>query len=231
MDFELCIDSIEEALTAKEFGFKRVELCSGLEVGGLTPSYGLISSCVDVQGAEVHVIIRPNAGGFVYSNVAFELMQKDIMGVAAAKAAGVVFGIMNEENRIDYQKNSGLVQLAKSQDLECTFHRAIDLSSDWQSDLDDLIEIGFDRVLSSGGASRAIDGIDRLAEMKEHAAGRIQIMAGAGVNANNALKLAKAKVDALHFTARTTNSKKDNFGFGSSIQIDSQKIEDVLRHF
>ena len=83
MDFELCIDSIEEALVAKQFGFKRVELCSGLEVGGLTPSYGLISSCVAVQGPEVHVMIRPNAGGFVYSNSAFEVMQKDVLGAAA----------------------------------------------------------------------------------------------------------------------------------------------------
>jgi len=231
MDFELCIDSVEEALVAKEFGFKRVELCSGLEVGGLTPSYGLISSCVDVQGPEVHVMIRPNAGGFVYSNVAFELMQKDIFGVAAAKATGVVFGILSVENRIDFQKNSALLQLAKSQNLECTFHRAIDLSADWSADLEDLIEIGFDRVLTSGGVSKAIDGIDQIAKMKKQAAGRIEIMAGSGVNSDNALKLAGAKVDALHFTARKAIAKADNFSFGTDIEIDVDKIKEIKKHF
>jgi copper homeostasis protein len=231
MDFELCIDSVEEALTAKEFGFKRVELCSGLELGGLTPSYGLISSCVEIQGAEVHVMIRPNPGGFVGTTISFQLMQKDILGAAAGSAAGVVFGVLDQQNRVDYQKNSALVHLAKSQKLACTFHRAIDLSSNWQADLEELIEMGFDRVLTSGGEAKAIDGIDRLAQMKEQAAGRIEIMAGAGVNSDNALKLARAKVDALHFTARTITGPSDKFGFGSDIKIDRTKIEAVLKHF
>ena len=231
MDFELCIDSIEEAITAKEYGFKRVELCSGLEVGGLTPSYGLISSCVGLQGAEVHVMIRPNAGGFVYSTMDFQLMHKDILGAVAASAAGVVFGVLTGGYRVDYPKNSALLQLAKSQNLACTFHRAIDLSSDWRNDLDDLIEIGFDRVLTSGGASKAIDGIERIEEMKEHAAGRIEVMAGAGVNADNALKLARVKVDALHFSAREKIGAINPFGFGSDVQVDRIKIEEVLKHF
>ncbi|MEO9533519.1 MAG: copper homeostasis protein CutC [Crocinitomicaceae bacterium] len=231
MDFELCIDSIEEALTAKEFGLKRVELCSGLEVGGLTPSYGLISSCVAVQGPEVHVMIRPTAGGFAYSNLAFGLMQKDILGAAAGSASGVVFGILDGNSRVDYQKNSGLVELAKSQKLACTFHRAIDLSSNWEEDLEVLIEIGFDRVLTSGGQGRAIDGIERIGQMKEKAAGRIEIMAGAGVNAENALKLARAKVDALHFSARVTLGDSNNYGFGNNFHVDRNKIYDVLKHF
>lgn len=231
MDFELCIDSIEEALTAKEFGLKRVELCSGLEVGGLTPSYGLISSCTEIKGPEVHVMIRPTAGGFAYSNLAFGLMQKDILGAAAGSASGVVFGILNGESRVDYQKNSALVELAKSQNLACTFHRAIDLSSNWKDDLERLIEIGFDRVLTSGGQGKAIDGIERIRQMKEVAAGRIEIMAGSGVNADNALKLAQTKVDALHFSARAVINNSNNHGFGNNFQIDRNKIFDVLKHF
>lgn len=231
MDFELCIDSVEEALIAKQFGFKRVELCSGLEVGGLTPSYGLISSCTAINGPEVHVMVRPNAGGFVYSNRAFEVMQKDVLGAAAGGAKGVVFGVLTADNRVDFQKNSALVQLAKSQKLECTFHRAIDLSSKWTSDMDDLIEMGFNRVLTSGGAAKAVDGIERLIHMREYAGGRIEIMAGSGVNPDNALKLAQTKINALHFTARQASLLTDKFGFGTDIQIDKSKIEEVLKHF
>lgn len=231
MDFELCIDSIEEALTAKEFGLKRVELCSALDVGGLTPSYGLISSCTEIKGPEVHVMIRPTAGGFAYSNLAFGLMQKDILGAAAGSASGVVFGILNGDSRVDYQKNSALVELAKSQKLACTFHRAIDLSSNWKADLERLIEIGFDRVLTSGGAGKAIDGINRIAQMKEQAAGRIEIMAGSGVNSENALKLAQAKVDGLHFTARVQLGDSNDYGFGRNFHVDRNKIFEILKHF
>jgi copper homeostasis protein len=231
MDFELCIDSVKEALVAKQMGLKRVELCSGLEVGGLTPSYGLISSCVEVGDVEVHVMIRPNGGSFVYSDEDFQIMQKDILGAGTAKAAGVVFGVLTKDNRLDYQKNAGMVHFAKTQNLECTFHRAIDLSSNWELDLEDLIEIGFDRVLTSGGASKAIDGIDQIAKMKKQAAGRIEIMAGSGVNPNNALMLSKVKVDALHFTARKTIDKNDDFSFGTDIEVDQTKIEEILKHF
>ena len=176
-------------------------------------------------------MIRPNTGGFAYSNLAFGLMQKDILGAAAGSASGVVFGILNGDCRVDYHMNSGLVELAKSQGLSCTFHRAIDLSSHWQADLEDLIEIGFDRVLTSGGALKAIDGIERIAAMKEQAAGRIEIMAGSGVNADTALQIAKTKVDALHFTARKPLGVKDDFGFGRNVQIDRNKIYDIIQHF
>ena len=125
MIFEFCIDSIDGAIAAQQFGVKRVELCSALNVGGLTPSYGLIQQCAQYQ-AEVHVMIRHIEGGFVYSKKDILIMVQDIKMAKQAGAKGVVFGCLTPDNKLDFESNINLIETAKDLNLEVTFHRAFD---------------------------------------------------------------------------------------------------------
>ena len=132
MNFEICTDSVEGAVAAGKFGAKRIELCSALSVGGLTPSYGLIKQCVEKSTVEVHVIVRHKEGDFNYNDEDVELMKIDIEASKKAGAHGVVFGILDENNEISI-KNKELVIFSKSLGLEVTFHRAFDFVPNYKS--------------------------------------------------------------------------------------------------
>ena len=149
MNFEVCTDSLNGAIAAQKNGVKRIELCSGLSVGGLTPSFGLIQQCVEKSNIEVHVMIRHREGDFIYTNKEVELMKIDVELAKKAGAHGVVFGVLNEENEIS-ELNLELVQLSKTLNLEVTFHRAFDFVEDAKKEIEKLIEMDFDSVLTSG---------------------------------------------------------------------------------
>jgi len=227
MTFEICGDSTESYTLAKQFGVKRIELCSALSAGGLTPSIGLIERCSEIGGVEIHAMIRHIEGGFVYSNDDIEIMKKDISYVRKAGATGVVFGCLNSENEIEKEQNKQLLSHAKNLGLEVTFHRAFDFCNNPKTSLDLLIEIGFDRLLTSGQESTAIEGISMIRKLVIQANRKIEIMAGSGVNISNAKELTSAGVDALHFTSHTVNSEKQYPGMGIKNSPNLKKIEAI----
>ena len=189
MTFELCIDSLDQAYAAKSFGARRVELCSALQLGGLSPTIGMTRQCSDLSGIETHVMIRPRGGGFLYSKEEILGMRFDIQALQQSGARGVVFGILNQDRSVDAENNSELLDLAKSLGLEVTFHRAFDFVTDPQSSLDHLIRVGFDRVLTSGQQSTAIEGIELIKKLVKQSQGKIEIMAGSGIDSSNVLEL------------------------------------------
>lgn len=231
MIFEICGDSVEAIELAQKYGAKRIELCSALSVGGLTPSRGLVERCVEIAGVEVHAMIRHKEGDFVYSSSDIEIMIRDIICLKAAGVHGIVFGCLTTENQIDVNQNKRLFTTAKDLELEVTFHRAFDFSTDKLQSLEQLIEIGFDRLLTSGGEKTAEEGLPMLAQLAKNSNERIQIMAGSGVNANNAIKISETGIDALHFTSHRKVDMKKGMGMGSQSVIDQYKAKSIIEQF
>lgn len=227
MDFELCIDSVEGAKIASKFAAKRVELCSALSEGGLTPSIGMIEACVNAGNAEVYVMIRPSAGGFVYSDDELQLMERDMRAAASVGAHGVVFGILTPDFNVDIQKNMYLMETAIALGLGTTFHRAIDLCPNPIEALDNLIHIGFKRILTSGGRNSAEKGINQIERLFRHANGQLEIMAGSGINPENVHLFKAIGIDAVHCTAKKSLSEKLALDMGPKYEVDADKIRKI----
>jgi len=228
IDLEICADSFETAIAASKFGAKRIELCSNLNEGGTTPSFGMIQKCASLKTVEVHVMIRPRPGNFIYNIDELDIMARDIVTSSIAGAKGVVFGCLTNENKLDIPSTLFLVEAALKQKLKITFHRAIDFIQDYEKAIEDLIHIGVNRLLTSGGKNTAIEGIEQLKKMVDLSKGLIQIMAGAGVNSTNARQLATTGVHALHFTARKKINSNSDLNMGDEYEVDEEKIQEIL---
>ncbi len=228
MKLEVCIENLETAKVANRLGCDRVELCSALSVGGLTPSFGLISECVTQTDLEVHVMIRHQGGNFILSNDNLKIALSDVEMAKKAGAKGIVFGCLTKESTIDVDKLKVVIDFAKSEQLEVTFHRAFDFVPDPMVSLDELIDLGVDRLLTSGQQPKAIEGINLISKLVEHSNECIQIMAGSGINFNNASILANTGIDALHFTAYLRNENYNEFGMGSKSIPDEVKIQSII---
>jgi len=188
-------------------GADRVELCAGLEVGGLTPSAGLIELAVETArdaGVHdfVHVLVRPRPGGFYYDGVEIDVVLRDIRQARELGAAGVVVGVLDDADLVDIDTTRALVDAAGP--LCVTFHRAIDVVPKPADAVAELAEVGVRRILSSGQAAHSTDGIETLAAMVDRAAGRVQIVAGGNVRSADIASLAAAGVSAVHLSARRT---------------------------
>lgn len=179
MTLEVCVDSVASAIAAQQGGATRVELCSDLLEGGITPGPGLISVVRSRLEIDIFVMIRPRAGDFMYSADEFEVMRHDIDEARRLGANGFVFGILTEHGQIDVERTRELVKRAHP--LPVTFHRAIDMTQDPLAALEEVIATGAQRVLSSGGAPSAIKGSELLQKMHEVAGDRITVMAGGGI--------------------------------------------------
>jgi len=194
---EVCVDSIDSALAADRGGADRIELCSSLLEGGLTPSPGVISTVLGKVSSGVFVMIRPRGGDFCYSNDEFQAMEQDVLTAKQLGADGVVFGILTEDGRVDMDRSQRLVKLARP--LKLTFHRAFDMSRDLSESLEDLIRLRVDRVLTSGGEQNVELGQSVIANLQRQAKGRIIVMAGAGITENNVRQLvAVTEVREIH---------------------------------
>ena len=197
---ELCAYSVEACRVAARLGVNRVELCASPAEGGVTPSLATIEQVAAIEGLDLSVMIRPRGGDFLYSDEEFSTMLRDIEHARTAGATGVVFGILTADGKVDVERTRQLVEASKG--METTFHRAVDMTEDYEVAVEAVIEAGCDRILTSGGYDKAIDGIDNVRRAVEIARDRIEIMAGSGVVAANAEALKNVGVDALHFSAK-----------------------------
>ena len=227
---ELCAYSVEACRIAARLGVNRVEMCASPAEGGVTPSMATIERVAAIEGIDQSVMIRPRGGDFLYSDEEFATMLRDIEHARMAGATGVVFGILTADGKVDIERTRALVEAAKG--MECTFHRAVDMTEDYEQAVEDVIATGCHRILTSGGYDKAIDGIDNIRRAVEIAAGRIEIMAGSGVVAANAEALAAIGVDALHFSAKTTimggmKYRNPRISMGGTSAVDEFSIRSV----
>jgi len=200
MTIEVCAYSLESCINAQAGGAGRIELCGGLGEGGTTPSAGLIELVRQHIDIDIFVMIRPRGGDFVYDIFEEEIMRKDIDLAKKLGANGVVLGILTSDGQVDVARTKSLVDYAKP--MKVTFHRAFDLTPDPIKALKAVIETGAERILTSGQKPSAVEGISLLEQLSKEAGNSIEIMAGAGVNHDNAAQLAAAGVHALHLTAK-----------------------------
>lgn len=205
---EICCGDIESVIAARSGGADRVELCAALEIGGITPSLGLVREAVRIAGPmRVNVLIRPRGGDFLYTPSELDIMVTDIRAVAESGADGVVIGALNADGTIDINACRMMVKAAHG--LDITFHRAFDVCSDLTSALETVIDLGCDTILTSGGAPTAVAGIDSLRRIAKLADGRIDILGASGVSpANAALLMAQAGLTQLHASARSPHKSQ-----------------------
>jgi copper homeostasis protein len=180
---EICTDSVESATVAEAAGAGRIELCSALAEGGVTPSAGLIESVRRNTGIKIHVLIRPRSGDFLYSDSEYSVMRRDIDVAGECGADGIVTGILNSDGTVDVERTALLAEYAAPMSL--TFHRAFDLCRDPTKGLEDIIATGASRILTSGQSRNAVEGAPLIKSLIAGAAGRIIIMPGGGIDEYN----------------------------------------------
>ena len=200
---EVCVESLDACLAARDGGASRLEVCSALAVGGLTPSPELVKQAIEQTGLPVHAMIRPRAGDFVYSDPEFVAMQKSIDEMKDLGAKGVVLGVLHLNATVDKVRTRMLVERARP--MQVTFHRAFDETVDLDRALEEVIATGCDRILTSGGASDVMTGCAVLARLVERAGARIAIAVGGGLRLKDASELARL-TGAKHFHGSMTES-------------------------
>jgi len=199
-ELEICVFSVDAAIAAQKAGADRVELCSGFTEGGLTPSAGTIRMVRKQLNIGCFVMIRPRGGDFCYSDLEIEQMHHDIEFAKSCGVDGIVLGVLQPNGHVNITRTRELVQHAAP--LQVTFHRAFDLTVDPFRALDDIVVCGCRRILTSGQKTTALEGFDTIKKIVAYSAGRIDIMAGSGVDTENARKFIEAGVQALHFSAK-----------------------------
>jgi copper homeostasis protein len=231
MIIEICANSFESAKAAQDGGANRIELCSDLSVGGLTPSRDSIQKVVGDLNIPVHVLIRPRGGNFVYLKEEIELMLDDIVFCKKAGCSGIVSGALTLENTIDEKVTRQLI--AASEGMEFTFHRAFDVVKDPSEAIESIMQLGVTRLLSSGQQHKAIEGIEMLKQLKSLSEGKLQIMPGSGINVENALAFKEVGFEAIHFSAtkKTSVSKTDSGFFAKDVigTSDQREIERIIK--
>jgi copper homeostasis protein len=229
MKLEICANSYQSAINAQKAGADRIEICSELSVGGITPSYGFLKKVSEKITIPVHVLIRPRSGDFCYSDDEFEIMKSNINLSKELGFNGIVSGVLNADNSIDIQRTKELITLSKP--LSFTFHRAFDCASNPEKNLENLIEIGVNRLLTSGLQVKAENGIELLKKLLKIAQNKLIILPGSGINSKNALLFKEAGFQEIHTSASKIIHTENSTFFGTNDQTvsDILKIKEILK--
>jgi copper homeostasis protein len=229
MLLEICANSYQSAINAEKAGADRIELCSELSVGGITPSYGVLKKVTNELIIPVHVLIRPRSGDFTYSDEEFDIMKQNIQLCKELGAAGIVSGVLHKDSTIDYERTQELIELSKP--LHFAFHRAFDCVPNPKESLQKLIDLGVETILTSGQQPKAELGITLLQELQEIAGDKLTILAGGGVNPNNVQLFKKVELKAVHASASiVTQANEEDSYFGKTPQTvsDINTIKQLL---
>ena len=223
--FEVCANGLESCLAAQEGGADRVELCAGIPEGGTTPSYGEIKTARRMlTSTRLHVIIRPRGGDFLYTALELERMEEDIRVAKELGADGVVFGCLNTEGGIDKDSNARLMACAEG--MSVTFHRAFDRCKNPEEALEDLVAMGFNRILTSGQQPTALQGVPLLSRLHRQAQGRITLLAGCGVNESNIANIyQQTGIREYHFSAREAFKSRMTY-FNPEVYMGAQDADE-----
>ena len=222
MLLEICANSYQSAVNAEKAGAHRIELCSELAVGGITPSHGLIKKVMENISIPVHVLIRPRSGDFTYSDAEFEIMKENILFCKEMGCTGIVSGVLHSDNRIDFNRTQELVEISKP--LNFTFHRGFDWVQNPKDELLKLSKIGVNRVLTSGQEPSAEYGISLLKELKELS--DVTILPGGGINIDNIQLFKEAGFGEVHLSAtkQTQTIKTPKISMNSSKHFDETQL-------
>ncbi len=229
MKLEICANSYQSALNAEQAGAHRIELCSELNSGGITPSYGLIQKVISELSIETYVLIRPRSGNFVYSKAEFDIMKQDIIKCKSLGVNGIVSGVLMEDNTIDVERTKELISLAYP--LPFTFHRAFDLIKNPIEGMQQLIDLKVNRVLTSGQKNKALEGITLLKNLKEKFSDHIIILPGSGINSKNVGDFKKVGFTEVHASASVTIKESSALNFDEIPQTVSnpEEIKRILK--
>ena len=199
MLLEICANSYQSAINAQEAGVHRIELCSELALGGITPSYGLLEKVMQELTIPVFVLIRPRSGDFTYTDTEFDIMLRDIAQCKRLGVYGIVSGVLQQGFTIDTERTQELIKACG--DMQFTFHRAFDWVPDPIDGLETLAALGVDRILTSGQEKTAAVGLETLKKLHKQADGRITILPGGGINPTNIGAFIQAGFDEVHASA------------------------------
>ncbi|TWW78867.1 copper homeostasis protein cutC homolog [Takifugu rubripes] len=232
---EVCVDSVESAVNAERGGAGRLELCSSLTEGGLTPSLGLLQVLKQYVKIPVYVMIRPRGGDFLYSDQEVQVMRKDIELMKKHGADGLVLGALTEDGQVDAELCMEL--LAAARPLPVTFHRAFDMARDPVGTLEMLVSLGFQRVLTSGCDTSALEGLPVIKRLIDQAKGRITIMPGGGITERNLQRILEGSgAEEFHCSARSSKDsamkyRNTSVAMGASLSAPeySLKVADVSK--
>lgn len=228
MKLEICANSYQSAINAQTTGADRIELCSELSVGGITPSYAILKKVSEDITIPVNVLIRPRSGDFHYTKDEFFVMKENIKRCKKMGFNGIVSGVLNTDNSIDIIRTKELIELSKP--LSFTFHRAFDCVENPQESLQQLIDLKVDRILTSGQKLKAENGIYLLIELQQLANDKLIILPGSGINSKNARMFKVAKFKEIHTSASKIINKEKNIFFDNTPQTisDTEIIKEIL---
>lgn len=231
---EVCADGIESAIAAQKGGAHRIELCSGLSLGGLTPSKGLMEGVLATVKIPVYVLIRPRSGDFLYTRAEYNVIKSDIFSAKVAGAQGIVIGMLNSDATVDTCRMKEIIEMCNP--LPVTFHRAFDMVNNPLDALEQIIELGCERILTSGGHKNALQGADNIKDLNLKADHRIAIMAGSGINEDNFIDLVKITgCKEYHLSAaslhtgkmKTTNTNLDTEFPNAHFVTNSKRVASI----
>jgi copper homeostasis protein len=229
---EICVDNVESAIDAQNAGADRIELCNNLPEGGTTAGIGTITAARNSLTIGLNVIIRPKGGDFLYSDLEYDIMRREIDSCGESGVDGIVLGILESNGSIDVERTAKLIEFARP--MSATFHRAFDMCNDPVKGLEDVIATGADRLLTSGQKNKADEGIDLISQLILQAGKRIIIMPGSGINISNIAEIAKVTgAKEFHLTARKVIEsemifRRQNISMGGNCGITeySRKVAD-----
>ncbi|HNU87372.1 MAG TPA: copper homeostasis protein CutC [Ferruginibacter sp.] len=227
--------TIEGCILAQSAGAHRIELCDNPGDGGTTPSHGFIKAAREKLKIDLFPIIRPRGGDFFYSDNEYEIMKTDVKLCKQLGCDGLVIGILNADGTIDKKRNATLVELAYP--LGVTFHRAFDRTADAFKAMEDIIDIGCERILTSGQRPNAMDGADMIGQLIKQAGERIVIMPGSGVRSDNIMELAK-KTGATEFHTSARINTESGMLYSNaamhenlrSVSVDADEVKKIITH-